>query len=587
MEQNSISSAPPLAFPDYTGYKVILYQPETTLIVERANETTYPNRKIVLKSYLIYSEQHNEILQHEFDILNHIRLHHETINALQQNASVPKLPEKTKARSRRGSLAMGNTLAKIHDENKAILTQTWNGQATLRTASDSIPHIIDLRQIDYCNVLVMQDVGGISLRAYLTEKMDTGSTDSVFNDGQKDLRPRTNNTLPLEDVLRISINISQALELTHRAKVVHQDITPDNILVWKNDQQVISAQLIDFSNAQKFENVETVTFRGMMNSLSYISPEQTGRLERMVDYRTDFYSLGITMWEMAVGRPPFVCNDPVQLIYSHLARQPDDPSDKNSEIPSVLSIIILKLLKKDPIDRYHSAGALTFDLMKCLDVLLQYKQNLNVPMNAVLDSSDVIEAFKNEKFDIGTEDFSSVMRFSKKLYGRDAEYAALHHLYRETALGHMKGRVACLLGPYGIGKSSLVNAVAKNALTLGMITLVAEEPLDKKIIPFAGITFVMDQLLKSLLTKPTSILQSWESNLVERLGDTRLWVLCQLVPSIQPMLRKLPNNMTSGNISETASIVVYQTIETFLSTFATKQQPIAIFIPHFQVNSFN
>ncbi|MEM7348577.1 MAG: serine/threonine-protein kinase, partial [Chloroflexota bacterium] len=239
---------------------------------------------------------------------------------------------------------------------------------------DGIVQAYGLETIQAQWVIVLEDFGGVALN-----------------------QARIIRHLNLETFLPLAIKITNIIAQIHQQQIIHKDITPANILINPQTQQV---KLIDFDIATVLSR-EQPAFRNpslLEGTLAYIAPEQTGRMNRAIDYRTDFYSLGATFYEMLTGQPPFQATDPLTLIHHHLAIPPQPPHLLNPEIPSVLSQIIVKLLAKNAEDRYQSTDGLVADLQACLQ---QWQKQGRV-----------------EWFLIGQKDISDTFQLPQKLYGR-------------------------------------------------------------------------------------------------------------------------------------------------------------------------
>jgi len=243
----------------------------------------------------------------------------------------------------------------------------------------------------------------------------------------------------LAEFLRISVGLANALGRLHEHGVIHRDIKPANVTVDITSGRV---WLTGFGIAsdlprerQAPDPPETIA-----GTLAYMAPEQTGRMNRSIDSRSDLYSLGVTLYEMLTGALPFGTSDPTDWIHSHLARQPAPPDKRRKEVPPALSAIVLKLLAKAPEERYQTAAGLEADLKKCLEEL---------------ESSGEVEPFL-----LGVYDVSDRLLIPEKLYGRDRESKALLEAFdRVVASGTPE--LVLVSGYSGIGKSSLVNELDK------------------------------------------------------------------------------------------------------------------------------
>lgn len=387
--------------------------------------------------------------------------------------------------------------------------------------------------------------------------------------------------MPIENIIQIGIRISEALVFIHQAKAIHQDVRPDNILVKTDADGAFAAQIINFTQSMGYH--ESSNYDGYASgTLSYLSPEQTGRLNRLVDYRTDFYSFGITLWEMITGILPFTDTNPLNVIYAHMARNADNPMVYNNHCPRALSQIVLKLIMKDPIDRYQSANAIAFDLKKCLDIILDYKQENGISPITLAPPDAVKVLFDQAHFEIGTSDFSPVLIQSQALYGREMEYKKLLSLFQDTASGKLKGHMVCLRGETGVGKSILVNAVAKECTSIGICTLMADASDEETVAkPFSAMINVMAALIRTLLTKSPELISKWKNEIITSLGPKRLSILRKLIPAVKSILN-IPNEEQQPESADLRQL--YKTIAIFLKSFLTTVQPLVIFFLHYQIS---
>ncbi|MGD1716018.1 protein kinase domain-containing protein, partial [Dapis sp. BLCC M172] len=270
-------------------------------------------------------------------------------------------------------------------------------------------------------ILVMEDNGEISLQEYLKTTI-----------------------LSIVEFLEIAIQLSNILRELHQSRVIHKDIKPANILIHPQTKQV---KLIDFSIASLLpkETQEIKSPNILEGTLAYISPEQTGRMNRGIDYRSDFYSLGVTFYELLTGELPFTSDDPMELVHCHIAQMPMSLStrvrttENRREIPKVISDIVMKLIAKNAEDRYQSALELKYDLENCLEQLKK--------------TGKIID------FEIAQKDVSDRFLIPEKLYGRESEIATLLAAFERIAKG--TSEMMLVAGFSGIGKTAVVNEVHK------------------------------------------------------------------------------------------------------------------------------
>lgn len=243
------------------------------------------------------------------------------------------------------------------------------------------------------------------IKAYSLEKYQNTLVMSVEDFGGESWKIlQENHHFSLSELLSIAMKVATSLGQIHTAKIIHKDINPANIILNLETQQL---KIIDFGISTRLtrENPTLKNPNVLEGTLSYISPEQTGRMNRSLDYRTDFYSLGVTFYELLTGKLPFPTEDELELVHCHIAKQPLSPSEINPLIPESVSNIVLKLMAKNAEERYQSAWGLTADLEKCLDQL----QSQGIIVN----------------FPLGSEDISDLFQIPQKLYGRESEIETL------------------------------------------------------------------------------------------------------------------------------------------------------------------
>ncbi|KAI8812285.1 hypothetical protein BJ742DRAFT_866466 [Cladochytrium replicatum] len=336
----------------------------------------------------------------------------------------------------------------------------------------------------------------------------------------------------LEDVLTLAYQISEALYVTHSANVIHNDVNPDNIAVHVSGNGPILAQLIDFnlSELNQPEGKQQLQL-SLHGTLAYLSPEQTGRIDRHVDYRTDFYSLGMTLWEIAVGQHPFRCSQPSEYIHAHLAKEVDPARNYDVNIPEVFSRIIAKLVSKDPEDRYQSAYGLARDLNRCVSHLNQAKLSKGLSETEKMSDEELGSLFAGFTFSIAEHDFSNSLELSSKLFGRDLELSFLQKALQRVANGG-RGEWIVIGGDIGEGKTSLINELQKYVEDLngffGEIFRMVFDPFET---PEEALHKGFYHCFRRILSGTDESLEYWRHR-TERIDSEELAFVAKLYPDI-------------------------------------------------------
>ena len=315
--------------------------------------------------------------------------------------------------------------------------------------------------------------------------------------------------LDLRTALAIGASIAGAVESLHRHRVVHKDLTPDGILV---EPILLEVQLIDLGFAARLAQ-ETPRPEGpaaLEGTLAYMSPEQTGRMNRVVDSRSDLYALGVIVFEMLTGVLPFREEDPLELVHSHVARTPPRPSEVALGVPETVSDVVMKLLAKAAEDRYQSASGAQADLQECL---------------ARLD-----RAWEIAPFPLGRRDLPSDLRVPQRLYGREAELEALQAAFVRAGLGAPE--LVLVKGYAGVGKSALVREVHRSIARGGGYFGGGKADQVGQGIPYAPMSHALREILRQILSESEASLARWRERLEAALGqDLRL--LFDLVPELE------------------------------------------------------
>ena len=427
----------------------------------------------------------------------------------------------------------------------------------LKLLNKSYPSPIELARFNHeYRMLASLNLEGV-IRAYSLEKSGNSLVMVLEDFGGESLgRIIASGPLSLADFFPLSIRLADILGQVHQHDVMHKDINPSNI-VWnpKTDQ----VKIIDFGIATELsrENLKACNPDILEGTLRYMSPEQTGRMNREVDYRTDFYSLGITFYELLTGTLPFHAEDKMGWVHCHMARAPIDPCTVNPEIPEAITEILSKLLAKNAEDRYQSALGLSRDLEVCR----KQWQNKGLVENFTPGQWDVSERF----------------HIPQKLYGREQEVAALMNAFETVAQGHTQ--LMLVAGYSGVGKSSLVSEVHKPIVEKQGYFIEGKFDQFQANIPYSALAQAFRGLVGQLLSEPGDRLELWKKKLLEALGPNGQ-IIIELVPELERVIGKQPP-VQELNPTE-AQNRFQMTFRNFVKVFARKEHPLVIFFDDLQ-----
>ncbi|OKH31956.1 serine/threonine protein kinase [[Phormidium ambiguum] IAM M-71] len=356
--------------------------------------------------------------------------------------------------------------------------------------------------------------------------------------------------------LSIARQLAETLHELHQNHIIHKDIKPQNILITPQNWLV---KLIDFSIASRLSR-ETPTISNpdlLEGTLIYMSPEQTGRMNRSLDYRTDFYSLGVTFYEILTGELPFKTNDPLELVHCHIAKTPVPPHQVNPEIPLAISEIVMKLMAKNAEDRYQSALGLKADIETCFNQLVLGGEILN--------------------FVPGEMDKSGQFLIPQKLYGREEEVTELLETFNRVAAGATE--MMLVSGYSGIGKTSVVNEVHKPIVRQRGYFISGKFDQFKRNIPYSALIQALSELMRQLLTENQEKIAVWQLKLLEALGQNGQ-VIIDVIPEVEWIIGKQPEVVQLGPTeSQNRFTGVFQK---FISVFARKEHPLVLFLDDLQ-----
>ena len=407
-----------------------------------------------------------------------------------------------------------------------------------------IVQVYQWEQYQHSYIIVMEDIPGQSLDRWFCSQVKEITRQAVL--------PSTY----LATVLSLAINMTKALMLIHKCQIIHKDINPSNIIYDPDTKQV---KIIDFGISTLL-NREINGFLNpeiMEGTLAYISPEQTGRINRAIDYRSDFYSLGVTLYELLTGQLPFATTDPLELVYNHIAIQPTPPCKIKMGIPVIVSDIILKLMAKDADDRYQSAPGLLYDLKECL--------------NHYLVEHSI------QSFTLAREDILDNFQISQRLYGREKETEYLISAFERTSQG--SNEIVLVSGATGIGKTALVHEIYSPITKKRGFFISGKYDELQKNIPYSAIIQGFRFFVRQLLTESDLQIAYWRHKLEEALGCNGQ-VIVDVIPEVEIIMGPQP-------VLPELTVVEAQnrfdlTLKNFIRIFSQPKHPLVIFLDDLQ-----
>ena len=382
-------------------------------------------------------------------------------------------------------------------------------------------------------VLLLEDPGGEPLDQFLGQPMETGR------------------------FLRFATGLSAALRQLHERGLIHKDIKPANVFV---DSATAQVWLTGFGIASRLprERQAPDPPEFVAGTLPYMAPEQTGRMNRSIDSRSDLYSLGVTLYEMVTGALPFMASDPMEWVHCHIARQPTPPRERSQDLPIPISAIVSKLLAKTAEERYQTAAGVESDLRRCL---AQWERECRI-----------------EEFPLCEHDTSDKLLVHEKLYGRAREIDTLLAAFdRVVALGAPE--LVLVSGYSGIGKSSLVNELHKVLVPPRGLFATGKFDQYKRDIPYATLAQAFQSLVRRLLGKSEAELQRWREHLQQALDPNGLLIV-DLVPELKLIIGAQPPvpNLPPQDAQNRFQLVFRR----FINVFARPEHPLALFLDDLQ-----
>jgi signal transduction histidine kinase/serine/threonine protein kinase len=409
--------------------------------------------------------------------------------------------------------------------------------------SERVIKAYDLIHYQQTLVIVLEDCGGQSLQE-LTQ----------------------NQALSLADFLPIAIKITKSLEEIHHQNIIHKDINPANIVF---NPETGKLKIIDFGIATQLTREHPILKNPniLEGTLPYISPEQTGRMNRCLDYRTDFYSLGVTFYKLLTGKLPFQTKDVLELVHCHIAKVPTFPNTPYPT-PHTLKEIVMKLMAKKAEDRYQSTWGIQADLEQCLKQLKTTGQIA--------------------EFTVGQQDISDQFQIPQKLYGREKEVTQLLATFVRVASPQEKrvsqeeyrGVEMMLVAGYsGIGKSTLIYEIYKPITQARSYFISGKFDQFQRNIPYSAVVAAFKNLIQQVLMENEEQLTQWREKLLSALGMNGQ-VIIDVIPEIEQIIGSQPPLQKLG--STEAQNRFNRVFTNFIRVFCAKDHPLVIFLDDLQ-----
>ena len=415
-----------------------------------------------------------------------------------------------------------------------VITQFYNEyELTNGITIDGVRQSFERKKVNNRHAIVMEYVPGLTIREIVQK--------GAFS---------------ISDFLKYAIELSRILSEVHSEKIIHKDINSRNIIIDKEKGKVF---LLDFGistrlNLKKksLENPERLE-----GTLLYVSPEQTGRMNRMVDYRTDLYSLGVTFYEMLTGQLPFQSADAMELVHAHIASQPPKMAQHREDVPDMLDRIIGKLMAKNAENRYQSALGLMKDLQHCQEAW---------------DKHEAIE-----EFELCLHDFSGYFQLPQKLYGREKELGLLMEAFDRVSEGHLE---TILVGGYsGTGKSALVHETHRPITAKRGYFIEGKFDQFQRSVPYLAFIQAFTGFVSILLTENKARLEPIKKEIKNLIGDEGK-VLTELIPNLELLIGPQPDIPKLGGL-ESQNRLNYL-FSSFIKAITGPEHPIVLFMDDMQ-----
>lgn len=392
------------------------------------------------------------------------------------------------------------------------------------------------------------------VRAFSVERWDAAYALVADDTGGATMALRISQRIPVRKVLELGLATARAVAAVHAHGVIHKDLNPTHLIVDRHQH----VRLTGFGYAVKLarETAREIAPKALEGTLAYMSPEQTGRMNRPIDRRTDLYALGVTLYELATGVLPFRSQDPLDLVHQHIARVPESPRYHRPELPAIVADLILRLIAKDAEARYQSASGVQADLKRCLETL---------------------NAGEVPPFPLGQHDGTDEFRIPQNLVGRAAKVAVLEDALSRSRAGGVE--LVVVEGPSGIGKSALVGEISRLASETQALHVQGKFDQLRRDLPYSAVIQAFGQLARRLLTEPDTRLAAWRAALGVALTPNGQ-LLIDLVPELEPVLGPQPPVLPLGLAESQNRFNLV--LRRFVRALATAEHPLVLFLDDLQ-----
>jgi len=399
----------------------------------------------------------------------------------------------------------------------------------LLKGNDHVPKRPEMRRSGGVNWFIMARFPGVSIKSLLTE----------------------NQNMSVPEFLDLSIRIVEGVKSIHQAGIIHQQLNYEHVLV---DAQRKNICFIDFSLATTVNRTQATcaSAKAFSHNYQWIAPEQTGRMNRDVDYRTDYYTIGLLFYKILSGSMPFQDHEESKLLYDHIAREPPLLHEVNERVPVSISLIIKKLLNKCPDDRYQSTHGIIYDLN-------WVKENIN----------------NNNIITTGKMDSRPVFQMSQKVYGRSIEIQRMRDLFDEVANHKVSSHMLIVSGPSGCGKTLLINEIQRTVLRHGGYFISGKADQIQRSTPYASVIQAFQQLVNNILIESPDRIKEWRRRLLLGLRG-RGRVIIDSFPEVSLIIGEQPELPSLGPVE--SQMRFRSVFIDFVMVFANSDHPLALFL---------